>query len=66
LIRNPFSSERAGGRVAGKNRNISVHLPPFEMDPGSVIPDLIRDRGDDIRCLHRKRKRRYRQEAGRK
>jgi len=25
---------------------ISGNLQPFDMDPGSVIPDLIRDRGD--------------------
>jgi hypothetical protein len=24
------------------------NLQPFEMDPGSVIPDLIRDRGDGL------------------
>jgi hypothetical protein len=29
-----------------KEKNISGHLQPIEMDPGSVIPDLIRDRGD--------------------
>ena len=35
LIRNPSSSERDGGRVAGKNRYISGPLQPIEMDPGS-------------------------------
>jgi hypothetical protein len=29
-----------------KGKNISGDLQPIEMDPGSVISDLIRDRGD--------------------
>jgi hypothetical protein len=29
-----------------KDENVSGNLQPFDMDPGSVIPDLIRDRGD--------------------
>jgi hypothetical protein len=32
---NPCSSERDGGRPSGKNRNISGHLQPINMDPGS-------------------------------
>jgi hypothetical protein len=43
-----LESERDGGRVAGKNRNISGDLQPIKMGPGfvrpySVIPDLIRN-----------------------
>jgi hypothetical protein len=33
--RNPCSSEQDGGRPSGKNRSISGHLQPFDMDPGS-------------------------------
>ena len=29
-----------------KGQNISGDLQPIKMDPGSVIPDLIRDRDD--------------------
>jgi hypothetical protein len=35
LIRNPFLSERAGGRISGRGRNISGNLQPIDMDPGS-------------------------------
>jgi hypothetical protein len=48
VLRIGDDSGRDDGIVAGKGRNISGDLQPIDMDPGSVIPDLIRDRGDGL------------------
>jgi hypothetical protein len=45
---NPSSSGRDGGRISGRDGMSPVTFSPFNMDPGSVIPDLIRDQGDGL------------------
>ena len=52
-------SERDGGRVAGKNRNISGDLQPINMDPGSspgvteegeTDPGVTGERREPVEC----------------
>jgi hypothetical protein len=52
LTRNPCSSERDGGRVAGKGQNISGDLQPMDMDPGSSPGVTAEEGGNGPRARH--------------
>jgi len=46
----PLLGMTGGGTLRDSFLKLALpgHPQPFDMDPGSVIPDLIRDRGDGL------------------